>query len=132
MDRGPHPVPGAAARQTVEQLVRKNGFVTDELTLGGEPVHLSDITCPFLNVVAERDHIVPVEAAAPLIDLVGSEDKDELRLRPGTSAWPSARTAAKVTIPTIIEFLQKRSEELDQPASTRGSARAEPAERKSA
>lgn len=112
------PFPGEAARQTVEQFVRRNGFMTDDIRLGGEQVHLSDITCPFLNVVAEKDHIVPVEAAAPLIDLVGSEDKDELRLQAGHIGLAVGKSAAKVTIPTIVEFLQKRSERLDEPSSS--------------
>jgi polyhydroxyalkanoate synthase len=112
------PFPGAAARQTVDQLVRRNGFMTDDIQLGGEPVHLSDITCPFLNVVAERDHIVPVEAAAPLIDLVGSPDKDELRLQAGHIGLAVGKAAAKVTIPTIAEFLQKRSDKLETAEAT--------------
>jgi polyhydroxyalkanoate synthase len=114
------PFPGAAAKQTVEQLVRRNGFMNDDIRLGGQPVHLSDITCPFLNVVAEKDHIVPVEAAAPLIDLVGSEDKDELRLQAGHIGLAVGKSAAKVTIPTIVEFLQRRSEELPEAITTRG------------
>jgi polyhydroxyalkanoate synthase len=116
------PFPGAAAKQTVEQLVRRNGFMTDDVRLGGESVHLSDITCPFLNVVAEKDHIVPVEAAAPLIDLVGSEDKEELRLQAGHIGLAVGKSAAKVTIPTIVEFLQRRSEELPEPITSRGAS----------
>ena len=109
------PFPGATAKQSVDMLLRDNAFMTDRLRLGGRPVHLSDITCPLLNVVAERDHIVPVEAAAPVIDLVGSEVTDELRLQAGHIGLAVGRTAAKVTIPKIIEFLQRRSEEV-QPA----------------
>lgn len=106
------PFPGAAARQTVDQLVRRNGLMEDDVNLSGETVHLSDVTVPFLNVVAEKDHIVPVESAAPLIDLVGSEIKDELRLQAGHIGLAVGKTAARVTIPTIIEFLQKRSEQV--------------------
>ena len=54
-------------------LVRDNGMMNDRLTVGGDPVHLSDITVPFLTVRANRDHIVPPDATAPLIDLVGSD-----------------------------------------------------------
>jgi polyhydroxyalkanoate synthase len=104
------PFPGAAARQTVSMMVRDNGMVTDRLTVGGDPVHLSDITVPFLTVRAERDHIVPAEASAPLIDLVGSRDKHELSLDAGHMGLVVGRTAAKTTVPRIIEFLQKRSE----------------------
>ncbi|HSP39106.1 MAG TPA: alpha/beta fold hydrolase [Frankiaceae bacterium] len=116
------PFPGEAARQTVDQLVRRNGLMNDDIRLGGRPVHLADITCPFLNVVAERDHIVPVEAAAPLIDLVGSTDKGELRLQAGHIGLAVGKTAARVTIPTIVEFLQKRSEKLPDPETTEVSA----------
>jgi polyhydroxyalkanoate synthase len=111
------PFPGAAARQTVQMLVRDNGMVTDRLTVGGDEVHLRDITVPFLTVRANRDHIVPPDAAAPLIDLVGSEDKHELRLDAGHMGLVVGRTAAKTTVPTILDFLRRRSEPVTEAAS---------------
>ena len=106
------PFPGAAARETAQMLVHENGMMTDRLTVGGDVVHLRDITVPFLTVRAERDHIVPPEATAPLIDLVGSEDKHELRLEAGHMGLVVGRTAAKTTVPTIIDFIRRRSDEL--------------------
>src|SRR3954452_5326499 len=105
------PFPGAAARQSASMLIDDNGFMTDRVRLGGDAVHLRDITVPFLAVIAKRDHIVPEPVAAPVIDLVGSEDKEMLRLDAGHIGLVVGRSAAKVTIPTIIEFLRKRSEE---------------------
>ena len=99
-----------AARETVQMLVRDNGMVTDRLTVGGDRVHLSDIRLPFLTVRADRDHIVPPAATAPLIDLVGSEDKHELRLDAGHMGLVVGRTAARTTVPTILDFLRRRSE----------------------
>jgi polyhydroxyalkanoate synthase len=104
------PFPGAAARQTMDMLVRDNGFVCDRVRLGGDRVRLSDIRCPMLTVLAERDHIVPEPVAAPLPELVGSEDNEVLRLDAGHVGLVVGRTAAKVTIPRIIEFLERRSE----------------------
>jgi polyhydroxyalkanoate synthase subunit PhaC len=104
------PFPGAAARETVDMLLRQNGLLDDKLTIGGDRVHLADIRVPFLTVLAERDHIVPEPATAPLIDLVGSADKHELRLAAGHIGLVVGRTAAKTTIPTIIDFLLSRSE----------------------
>ena len=43
----------------------------------------SAIKRPVLNIMAERDHIVPLAAAEPMLDLVGSEEKEELRLAAG-------------------------------------------------
>jgi polyhydroxyalkanoate synthase subunit PhaC len=107
------PLPGGVTRQIAELLVRDNALLTDRLVLDGEPVHLSDITCPFLTVRAARDHIVPEAATAPLIDLVGSPDRDELVLDAGHVGLLVGKTAARTTIPTIIEFLRRRSDELD-------------------
>jgi polyhydroxyalkanoate synthase len=104
------PFPGAAFLQTVDMLLRANGMMTDRLSLGGDRVHLTDVTCPFLSVVAERDNIVPLPAASPLIGLVGSADKHELRLPAGHIGLVVGRTAARTTVPTIIDFLKRRSE----------------------
>jgi polyhydroxyalkanoate synthase len=106
------PFPGEAARQTVTMLVRENAMVNDRLTVGGDPVRLRDIRVPFLTVRAERDHIVPPAASAPLIDLVGSPDKHELSLSAGHMGLVVGRTAAKTTVPTILDFLRRRSDEL--------------------
>jgi polyhydroxyalkanoate synthase len=70
---------------------------------------LSDITVPFLHVLASRDHIILESAAAPLIGLVGSRDKHELRLDAGHVGLLVGKTAAKTTLPTIIDFLKQRS-----------------------
>lgn len=104
------PFPGAAFLQTAGMLVRDNGMVTDSLSLGGDRVHLGDVRCPFLSVVAERDNIVPLPAAAPLIELVGATDKQELRLPAGHIGLVVGRTASRTTVPTIIDFLKRRSE----------------------
>jgi polyhydroxyalkanoate synthase len=104
------PFPGAAARQTVQMLRRDNGLVTDRLLLGGDRVHLADIRLPFLSVLGTGDHIVPQAAAAPLLGLVGSQDKHELRLDAGHIGLVVGRTAARTTVPAIIQFLRQRSE----------------------
>jgi polyhydroxyalkanoate synthase len=106
------PFPGAAARQTVQMLLRDNGMLTDRLSLAGDAVHLRDITVPFLAVRATRDHIVPTAATAPLIDLVGSADKHELALDAGHMGLVVGRTAARTTVPTIIDFLRRRSDDV--------------------
>ena len=103
------PLPGGVAKP-LAKMVQDNAIVNDTLLLGGDRVTLSAITVPFLTVLATRDHIVPEASAAPLIDLVGSPDKHELRLDAGHVGLLVGRGAATTTIPTIIEFLIERSE----------------------
>jgi polyhydroxyalkanoate synthase len=102
-------------------LLRDNGMLTDRLDLGGDAVHLADITLPFLTVRATRDHIVPTDATAPLIDLVGSPDKHELALDAGHMGLVVGRTAAKTTVPKIIDFLRRRSDPIDDQTQEVGS-----------
>lgn len=106
------PLAGRLARQMASQLLEQNALVEDTFVLGGDRVSLKSITVPFLAVLGERDHIVPADAASPVMDLVGSEHKSELRLPAGHIGLVVGRTAAKTTVPTIVEFLQKQSEEL--------------------
>ncbi len=112
------PFPGEAARQTVQMLVRNNGLLTDRVTIAGDAVHLRDITVPFLTVSAERDHIVPTASTEPLLGLVGSADKHELCLTAGHMGLVVGRTAAKTTVPTIIDFLRRRSDPVAAGATT--------------
>ena len=105
------PFPGTVARQVAALLIADNALLTDRFRLGGRAVHLSDIRWPFLAVLANRDQIVPLPAAAPLIDLVGSAEKHELRLDAGHMGLAVGRTAAKTTIPIIIDFLRRHSEQ---------------------
>jgi polyhydroxyalkanoate synthase subunit PhaC len=104
------PIAGAAARQVAEQWLRDNAFCTDSLRLGGRRVSLADIHTPTLAVIATRDDIVFERAAAPVTDLLSGTQVDVLRLDAGHASLTSGRTAAKVTVPRIIEWLADHSE----------------------
>ena len=103
------PLPGGVTRQLAE-LVRDNPLIEDTMVLGGDRVRLADITLPFLHVTADRDHIIPEASSAPLLDLIGSTDKHQLRLDAGHIGLVVGKTAARTTVPTIIDFLEQRSE----------------------
>ena len=109
------PFPGRVAKQCVELLVRQNALLTDTLRLAGRRISLRDIRVPFLNVVAAKDHIVPPGAARPLLDLVGSEQKDELLLEAGHIGLAVGRHAQQKTIPQIADFLRAHSRPVAAP-----------------
>lgn len=106
------PFPGAAFRQTTEQLVRNNALMEGTLVLSGEKVDLKAIKPPVLNIMAERDHIVPLAAAEPIVGLVGSKDKEELRLSAGHAGLVAGRKAAKVTLPSIAGWIADHSDKV--------------------
>lgn len=120
------PFPGKVFRQTVG-IMRDNGLMTGTTQLGGEPVDLAAISCPFLNVMAENDHIVPGPSASPVTTLVGSEEKTDLKLTAGHVGLVAGRQAKTKTIPKIIGWIVDHSEPIDASAPASGKAAAKEA-----
>ena len=104
------PFPGACFRQTVDLFNRQNLLATGEVPLGGRTVRLKDIRVPFLNVVAEKDHIVPSEAIGKLSEMVGSDDAEDLRLDAGHVGLVVGRSAHKQTLPALADWLRRHSQ----------------------
>ena len=103
------PFPGECFRQVTKQMMWENRFAKNEFELGGRRVDLGDIKVPFLHVVAEHDHIVPYEAAKPLVPMVGSEDKKEVMLKGGHVSLVAGGNAIYRLWPQLDSWLSERS-----------------------
>jgi polyhydroxyalkanoate synthase len=103
------PFPGECFRQTTKELNWENKLIKDELVLGGKPVRLGAISRPFLHVVAKYDHVVPYEAAAPLVQRVSSKVKEEIVLEGGHVSLVAGRNAAKRLWPRVADWLKDNS-----------------------
>ncbi|MFV0309423.1 MAG: alpha/beta fold hydrolase [Desertimonas sp.] len=107
------PFPGGAFRQTGELFARRNLLATGQVPLGGRTVDLADITVPFLNIVGEKDHIVPPPATGDLTTLVGSGDVEELRLPAGHVGLVVGRTAQKRYLPAMANWLERHADPIE-------------------
>lgn len=105
------PFPGACMVQTSRLFARQNLLMKGEVPLGGRTVRLRDITVPFLNIVGEKDNIVPPESTGDLSAKVGSADVEELRLPAGHVGLIVGRSAHKKNIPAMADWLERHSEE---------------------
>ena len=103
------PFPGAAFVDTARLFTCGNLLRTGVIPLGDRDVELQDITVPFLSVLGEKDHIVPPAAAAGLPDLVGSEDRSELRLPSGHVGLIVGSTAHRRNLPAMADWLEAHS-----------------------
>ncbi len=103
------PLPGGYFRQTTKELMRNNALYQGTLRLRGRPVDLGRITVPFLHIVAQYDHIVPTACSAPLIERVGSKDKQEIVLPGGHVSIAAGANAIKRMWPALDSWLQGRS-----------------------
>jgi polyhydroxyalkanoate synthase len=103
------PLAGRYFKETTEQLMWDNALFEGRMKVSGRPVNLGAITVPFMHAVAEHDHIVPYEASKPLIDLVGSADKEEVVLKGGHVSLVGGPNAIKRMWPKLADWLSMRS-----------------------
>ena len=96
-------------RQITKQLMQDNALHKGTLKIGGRIVDLARIKLPLLHVVAQYDHIVPLPCAQPLMQRVGSTDKQEVMLPGGHVSLVAGPNAVKRMWPTLDKWLQGRS-----------------------
>jgi polyhydroxyalkanoate synthase len=103
------PVTGASFRQLVQGLYRENALMNGSLYMRGKRVDLGRVRASVLNVIAERDHIVPPPQSATVAEKLGSRDKQELRIAAGHIGIMAGRAARQSTWPHIEAWLALRS-----------------------
>ena len=104
------PIAGAAFRQLIVEFYRENRLMQGTLTIRGEKVDLANIRANLLNVIAELDHIVPPPESEPVMERVGSTDKELLRVKGGHIGIMAGSGAIKHTWPKIDAWLGPRSD----------------------
>ncbi|MDQ1394947.1 MAG: poly[(R)-3-hydroxyalkanoate] polymerase subunit PhaC [Acidimicrobiaceae bacterium] len=104
------PFPGACMRQVSERFSQNNLLATGRVPMGDRTVDLADITVPFLNIIGQKDHIVTPAAVGPLTSLVGSSDREELRLPAGHVGLIVGRSAQQKHLPAMADWLERHSE----------------------
>ena len=103
------PLAGEYFRETIKELIWENRLHKNELVIGGKRADLRSITAPLLHAVAEHDHIVPYDAAKPLIEKIGSTDKEEVMLKGGHVSLVAGANAIKRLWPRLDAWLGVRS-----------------------
>ena len=103
------PLAGEYFRQTMKQLMWENQFHDGKLKVRGVRADLANITVPVLHAVAEHDHIVPYDAAKPLIAKIGSKDKEEVVLKGGHVSVVAGANAQRRLWPKLDRWLGGRS-----------------------
>jgi polyhydroxyalkanoate synthase len=104
------PVPGEVYREFVKYLYQKNLLTQNRMPVGKRIVDLGKIRCPVLNIMAEKDDLVPPSQSKVFNELISSKDRQALELKgsghvglaiggrsqkeiwPAASAWLAERT----------------------------------------
>jgi polyhydroxyalkanoate synthase len=103
------PVPGGVFRQFIKYLYQQNLLVKGQMPLGNRHVDLRQITCPVLNLMAERDDLVPCAQSEPFTDLVGSSDRRTMKFSAGHIGLAVGSAAHRELWPQVVQWLAERS-----------------------
>lgn len=103
------PLAGEYFRDTTRELMWGNKLFKGELVVGGNTAKLSDIRVPVMHAIAEHDHIVAYEASKPLLELVSSQDKEEILLKGGHVSLIAGPNAVRRMWPRLATWLGERS-----------------------
>ncbi len=110
------PFPGAAFRDMVHELIRKNVLMTGSIRVGDRKVELGDARGNVLNAMAERDNVVAPSGAAPGKPLIGDTPRRaEQRLKGGEVTLGTRRSAVKHTMPRLAGWIIDHSDERPEP-----------------
>jgi polyhydroxyalkanoate synthase len=105
----PVPFAGAAFRQWVVEFFRENRLMENKLMMRGQIVDVADIKANFLNVIADKDHIVPTCQSTSVMDRIGSDDKQLMAMPGGHIGMMAGSGARKRVWPQIDAWLAARS-----------------------
>jgi len=103
------PLAGEYFRTITKDLMWDNKLYEGTMAVGGRKADIASIKVPILHAVAEHDHIVPYEAAKPLIHKVGSADKEEVMLKGGHVSLVAGANAIRRLWPKLDSWLCERS-----------------------
>ena len=105
-DRPDHP--GAAAKQWLHDLYGHNALVEGNLMLGGQTVDLRKITCPVLNIYAQKDHIVPACSSQALADFIPDDRYTDLAFSGGHIGVFVSNKAQGLVAKALSEWMQQQ------------------------
>jgi len=103
-------ISGKAYGQLVKGLFQENLFLKNSFTLGEKAIDFREITCPFLNLVALNDDIVPPSSSLRIGEYLGSVDRELMTMETGHIGLSVSGKALKKLWPAVAGWLGSRSE----------------------
>ncbi|MGH7908660.1 MAG: class III poly(R)-hydroxyalkanoic acid synthase subunit PhaC [Thermodesulfobacteriota bacterium] len=103
------PVPGEVFREFIKYCYQENLLVQNKLKIKGRVVDLRKIECPVLNLIAEKDHLVPHATSIVLEDLISSKVKETIVFQTGHIGLSVSSKSLRELWPRVARWLAKRS-----------------------
>jgi polyhydroxyalkanoate synthase len=103
------PVAGEVFREFIKYCYQENLLVKNKLKINKKVVDLRKIECSVLNLIAEKDHLVPPASSIILEKLISSKDKETIVFPTGHIGLSVSTKSLKELWPRACSWLAKRS-----------------------
>ncbi len=103
------PFAGEAFRQWIRDFYQQNKLIKGEISLRGQRVDLSHISCSVLNIAGKRDHMCTPAQAEAIMRFISSQDKEFCVLDAGHVGLLTSASAKNNLWPKICTWLEARS-----------------------
>ncbi len=100
---------GENYRKWMKELWQENRLMKGEFYLGDKKIDLKNVTMPLLNVYGNKDNLIPMSSSIPLLDLVGSKDKEEACYPVGHAGIVASGRSQREIAPKVAEWIHARS-----------------------
>ena len=100
---------GEMFRKYIKDLWRDNKLIKGEFELGGKKVNLKNINMPFLNIYATEDNIIPNNSTKPIMEMIGSKDKELYAFPGGHIGVFVGNKSQKELAPKVAKWVTERS-----------------------
>lgn len=101
------PFPARAYYQWITEFYQDNKLAGGTLEMNGQPVRLSTIRWPLLNVAASADTIAPRATTKAILEHVSSVDKEEILVEGGHVGIVAGRAAKHNLWPRFADWLAR-------------------------
>jgi polyhydroxyalkanoate synthase len=102
---------GAVYVEFLEAIYQENRLARNELVVGGDFVDVTRIDVPLLQIVGERDTLVPTTASVPFNELVGTDDATTIAYPTGHVGLAMSATAHRDLWPEVAEWFLEQSDD---------------------
>lgn len=103
------PIIGEVYREIVNQVYKQNLLLRNELRVGNDVINLANITMPVLDIVGEKDDLVPPQSSKSIINAIGSKDKKLIEFPTGHVGLCISKEAHEKLWPEVGKWLAQRS-----------------------
>jgi len=106
------PITGEVYRDIVKYGFQQNRLVAGDFPLGEHRIDLGNITGPVLNLVADRDHLVPCGQSLTIDEHINSDDYQVMSVKAGHIGLAVGSRSHRELWPGAVDWLAERSDAL--------------------